>query len=913
MQVPLLLAGPILRRVEPTLVSVWLALSEAATVRITLWDGRVAAGSGNPWFTSAPAGTATLRVGPKLHVVVATLKIPSTSPRVLQPGRVYSYDCEIVTANGPRTLKSLGLLNTGEPSGKRIEALGFDENFLPSFALPPADLTQLRIVFGSCRRPANSHIDAMMLIDDLMRDNADYDHHNALKRPHQLHLGGDQIYADDVSPVHLHHLIDLGRDLLGARTGSGVAVEELLVKQTRTKKVPAPQGFADYDDTNTPGALPADHAYFPAGRRFLATTVDAQMTTVDAQSHLFSLGEFCAMYLSVWSNAVWPALMSPSPGAPPQMPLPTDADIATPRWPDRIATMVDAPLDADEHRHETDPLGAESPFGQYTPYKKAAEGEYGTLAKALDTHRKALRDFERGLAKVRRVLANIPTYMVFDDHDVTDDWNLNPMWIDRVWTRELGVNVIRNALVSYALFQDWGNDPLAYENPLTDKARLLGHIAALFPPGAQQGPAAAPAIAIDALLGIVPPGPVKDPDGTYAETRPPLKWHYGFTGPGFVVAGLDNRTRRSFVSRSGPPGNVAISALADQIPAAPLPGNAEVLIVIAPLQVIGPPLLDELVAPASYRAFDMASYTFENKAREGLRGGSRGMAGTNPDAIEGWAFDAKTFEALLARLAPHRRVVLLSGDVHYSASNVMSYWTGGQADPARFAQFTSSGMKNVMPWYIGTVDRALAPAQQLVRAKVGTERLAWKQEQPGVIVLPEGGTEADIPRALRAKLAHEPVLVPTYGWPDGSTVNPATPPDWQWRVEPLIDQRAEAARPEAARPLAIDKQALNDILGSANSPRTIEAYQQLAARHQRTLKTLRHSRQILFRSNFGVLRFERSGGVLNAVHEIYTAVPRLATDVPKPELFVRHVAPLAAPGLTKPQATLQPLKAEAHL
>ena len=53
---------------------------------------------------------------------------------------------------------------------------------------------------------------------------------------------------------------------------------------------------------------------FPAGRRFLLTTVDAQMTTVDARSHLYSLGEFAAMYLSVWSNAVWPALERPQPG-----------------------------------------------------------------------------------------------------------------------------------------------------------------------------------------------------------------------------------------------------------------------------------------------------------------------------------------------------------------------------------------------------------------------------------------------------------------------------------------------------------------------------------------------------------------------------------------------------------------------
>ena len=61
------------------------------------------------------------------------------------------------------------------------------------------------------------------------------------------------------------------------------------------------------------------------------------------------------------------------------------------------------------------------------------------------------------------------------------------------------------------------------------------------------------------------------------------------------------------------------------------------------------------------------------------------------------------------------------------------------------------------------------------------------------------------------------------------------------------------------------------------------------------------------------MRFERPGGVLQAVHEIYTAVPKRPTDEPKPELFVRHVAPLATPGVPKPETTLQPLKREATL
>ncbi len=31
----------------------------------------------------------------------------------------------------------------------------------------------------------------------------------------------------------------------------------------------------------------------------------AQMTTTDGESHLYSFGEFAALYLTVWSNACW--------------------------------------------------------------------------------------------------------------------------------------------------------------------------------------------------------------------------------------------------------------------------------------------------------------------------------------------------------------------------------------------------------------------------------------------------------------------------------------------------------------------------------------------------------------------------------------------------------------------------------
>src|SRR5262249_11415434 len=188
-----------------------------------------------------------------------------------------------------------------------------------------------------------------------------------------------------------------------------------------------------------------------------------------------------------------------------------------------------------------------------------------------------------------------------------------------------------------------------------------------------------------------------------------------------------------------------------------------------------------------------------------------------------------TLEALLRRLEPYRQVVLLSGDVHYSAGTVMSYWTKGNNAPARIVQFTSSGFKNVMPSYITTVDRSLSIAHQIVRLAIGAERLGWDVRPPTPTVLPAGKSERDIPRALRAKLRTEPTLLPTYGWPKGSIINPSQLPDWSWRVEPLFDVRANEARPPAIQSLPLDATA-NATLHVPDAPHAIDGHHAAAAR-----------------------------------------------------------------------------------
>src|SRR5437763_1201023 len=69
------------------------------------------------------------------------------------------------------------------------------------------------------QRPHANTPDAMVFIDDLIQDTRT----DPLKRPHQLFLSGDQIYADDVATVLLEMLNPVGNEL----TGNFVVGDEL--------------------------------------------------------------------------------------------------------------------------------------------------------------------------------------------------------------------------------------------------------------------------------------------------------------------------------------------------------------------------------------------------------------------------------------------------------------------------------------------------------------------------------------------------------------------------------------------------------------------------------------------------------------------------------------------------------------
>ena len=306
MELPLLLAGPILRRVDPTLAAVWLALSKQATVTLRVWEGQLtsrAAGETAAPFVQSNAEL-TWRLGEELHLVVVSARIPPQAGKSFQADTTYCYDLSIEVDNvdKPFTLKTLGMLDAAKPEdaqdGIEHVALGYEPDLLPSFAPPPSELTDLHVIYGSCRRPAHQDPDAMVWIDDHLLEQQRYKDPRA--RPHQLFLGGDQIYADNVHILHMLMLMDLGQQLIGRepqpphgpleQIDTGRTVGR---KQEVTTLPPIPRKAyegTDEDIARQPvpvqSRLPADRDHFPEGQRKDLTLRSAQFTSTDGSSHL---------------------------------------------------------------------------------------------------------------------------------------------------------------------------------------------------------------------------------------------------------------------------------------------------------------------------------------------------------------------------------------------------------------------------------------------------------------------------------------------------------------------------------------------------------------------------------------------------------------------------------------------------
>lgn len=153
------------------------------------------------------------------------------------------------------------------------------------------------------------------------------------------------------------------------------------------------------------------------GQRQSVTENVASLTSSHAANHLLTFGEFVATYVLAWNPNVWQGVTGP-------LSLPSVSEVY-------------------QDLHE----------------RPAAEQERTARREKIGRERQRVQAFKQTARSARRTMANIPTYMIFDDHEVTDDWNLNRTWENRLSRNATGKRILSNGLAAFWLFQAWGNEP----------------------------------------------------------------------------------------------------------------------------------------------------------------------------------------------------------------------------------------------------------------------------------------------------------------------------------------------------------------------------------------------------------------------------------------------------------------------
>ncbi|THB75003.1 MAG: alkaline phosphatase family protein [Desulfobacteraceae bacterium] len=428
-----------------------------------------------------------------------------------------------------------------------------------------------RFFHGSCRKPHHDSTDAFTGLDREIRHSLD----DMTLRPALLMLTGDQIYADDVAGPMLQAIHSVVRILgLYPESFDDAAVEDSHELYAR------PDCY--YLRKNIlPRTKIGEKWYRRGGAKHI-------FSSSFAQNHMVTFAEWMAMYILVWSPALW----------------------------DRLSV---------------DPMKI--------PVKFKAIYEKESLA---------IEGFVKELPKVQRLLAHIPTYMIFDDHDVTDDWNLTSKWEQRAYGHPFTKRIIGNGLMAYFLCQGLGNSPATFpEDLLTAADRYFTE-------------------------------PEKPNHDRFIDRLLDFRhWHYEVPlFPELVV--VDSRTQRWKRDRrpASPSGLLnweALMKLQHKLM------RTQAVLLVAPAPIFGVKII-ELIQ----RFFTMFGYSLAVDA-------------------ENWMGHRKSAYALLeifknARTASHN--VIISGDVHYSfaydvelrfSKNCPGIW-----------QITSSGIKNEFPGSILT-------------------------------------------------------------------------------------------------------------------------------------------------------------------------------------------------------------------
>jgi hypothetical protein len=616
------------------------------------------------------------------------------------------------------------------------------------------------------------------------------------KRPHQLFLTGDQIYADDVADAMLHMIID---------------ADKYLIDRAET----LPSVAADPPLPGKRSSIMRGTAKFTSGVK-------------ESKSHLIKLNEFYCMYLFAWSPVLWPTTLP---------------DFATVRPGEATYT------------------NAGNGSAGYSPDYAAFLREIGWL-----------NTFKSTLANVRKALANVPVYMIFDDHEITDDWFLNRSWVNKVYASGLGKRVIANGLAAYAAFQDWGNLYLRYYSAIYPGYNLLNLLKVS-------------TINFGSVESLVLP--------TYNATTKCLEhsgtqpdWNYTVEMGNYEVIVLDSRTFREFPTLYHNAALISDASMANQIPALSAGAQATVklTIVIAPSPVFGVPRID--------------------LTQSVLSGNSE--SGTIEYDVEGWGLRQRendTLQYLLSRLtgranngSPRRgRVVLLSGDVHYSSSQRVEFWAtklANQPVNSTFnfnlivAQCTASSSKNEVRSATGSYNvhylgykipsnNPPGPKKVFGWRTNGTLQVGLHNYVEGMytssqtpIVVTKARPILDYDLDVKSQTESQSLRDNYFTVIQTTFLNDFTggpAPDWVYRVDYIKDVTAEL-RPSTDYS--------KDFVASppyADRATALAAYLEQAKNEKKYITMFKAGKEIVGKNNMGELSFEldAGGNLKTAVHALW--------------------------------------------
>ncbi|RFU60128.1 hypothetical protein [Bacillus sp. V59.32b] len=566
MKLPVVLAGPILRRTEFDRVYIWIACSDEFDISAELYEINKEAGLSYETVKIKDSAK-TVRLGDKLFVSLIKIEPISESFPIDQ---LLGYNLRFTKNRFSFDLEKIGMLSPG-----LSESIVYGELKYPSFYI--TETARSKLLYGSCRKPHGMGEDALAGADMLFEK-------SFLKldeRPEALFLMGDQIYADDVAGPITPFLRKLGETVIGYK-------EDLLLVEPQLSKEPYKNAL---DKIN--------------GRQTIATEL-CKFSSRKASNHLMRFGEYAVMYLFSFNAELW-----------------------------KLAEKEQL-INSFEQEHNQDAFFADS-----------EEAKVGYERQFEDITR-----FAASLPRVRRLLANIPTYMIFDDHDLTDDWNISSEWRQGVWNAPLGRHVIANGLSAYWAFQGWGNNPDAFDDEFCEViSRYLN-------------------------------APDKNKSSHYNWSQKMwtfADWH--FTVPSYPTAVfLDTRTQRSYSSDATEVPQLINEQGFLQTTYSLMQSGWETgdpLIIVSPRPFYGIGLFESIIQKKAtplrlagfptHTAFDMESWKYNGKGFESFH---KWITDTDPDYC-----------------------LILSGDTHFAFSlKADALYLNG--DRKTLYQFTSSPLKN---------------------------------------------------------------------------------------------------------------------------------------------------------------------------------------------------------------------------